>query len=83
MSNIAALSLLFLQAACAEQLFGAQAEGRLHPIRQSLVDEIKAKTTKWRPTEVAENHFRNVPVDTLYNSFGAMDMSQQKQDLLD
>ena len=36
------------------------ADHALHPVRQELIDEIKAKTTKWKPREVKDNHFGNM-----------------------
>ena len=35
-----------------------QSEDHLHPVRQELVDEIKAKTKTWKPREIKDNHFR-------------------------
>jgi hypothetical protein len=36
-----------------------------HPIRQEMVDSIKAKTSAWKPREVEQNHFRAIPLDRL------------------
>jgi C1A family cysteine protease len=43
-----------------------------HPIRQELVDSIKAKTKSWKPREIKENHFRDVPLDRLQRKFGLL-----------
>lgn len=43
-----------------------------HPIRQELVDSIKAKTKSWKPREVGQNHFRDLPLDRLQKKFGLM-----------
>ena len=46
-----------------------------HPVREELVQEIKAKTSKWTPMEVEENHFRHVPVGEIQNTLGSLDAS--------
>ena len=50
----------------------AQAKGSVekHPIREEIVDEIKAKTTSWKPKEVSENHMRHRSVDSIKHSMG-------------
>lgn len=49
-----------------------------HPVREELVQEIKAKTSKWTPMEVKENHFRNVPAGEIQNTLGSLDASNGK-----
>jgi hypothetical protein len=44
-----------------------------HPVRQDIVDEIKAKTTKWKPREVTQNHFSNVPLKQMLNTLGSLE----------
>ncbi len=34
-----------------------------HPVRQEIVDQIKKKTNKWEPMEVADNHMALIPKD--------------------
>lgn len=34
-----------------------------HPVRQELIDEIKAKTTSWIPSELHENSLKDIPID--------------------
>ena len=41
-----------------------------HPVRQEMVDAIKAKTSSWKPMEVNDNHLRHVPADRIRLRFG-------------
>ena len=43
-----------------------------HPVRQEIVDDIKLKTTSWKPREVHENHLRHVPQDQLGSLMGSL-----------
>ena len=36
-----------------------------HPVREEIVNEIKAKATRWTPKELEENYFKDVPVHRL------------------
>ena len=48
----------------------ALADGKLHPVRKEIVEEIKLKATSWKPKEVHENHLRHVPADKMHLRFG-------------
>ena len=41
-----------------------------HPVRQEIVDEIKAGTNAWWPREIHENHLRHVPVEKIPGKTG-------------
>lgn len=41
---------------------GAYAHLNQHPVRQEIVDEIKSLTNKWKPREVSQNHFSEIPL---------------------
>lgn len=42
----------------AEQVFSeSTSENQLHPVSEEMVQEIRAKTDKWSPMEVADNKF--------------------------
>lgn len=43
---------------------------KLHPVRQELIEEIKAKTNSWIPQELHENHLVSVPVELLQQKLG-------------
>lgn len=45
-----------------------------HPLRQELIDEIKSKTNKWVPNEIADNKFNGASIDEIYNSMGSKDI---------
>jgi hypothetical protein len=36
-----------------------------HPVREEIVNEIKAKATRWTPVELEDNYFKDVPVHRL------------------
>jgi len=44
-----------------------------HPVRQEIVDQIKAKTVKWVPQEVEHNHFSKMPKDEIMHTLGSLD----------
>ena len=48
----------------------ALADGKKHPVREDIVEEIKLKATSWKPKEVHENHLRHVPADKMHLRFG-------------
>jgi len=48
------------------------------PVRQTLVDEIKTKTTKWQPREVDENHFKGKTVEEISGTTGGLDAGKSK-----
>lgn len=41
-----------------------------HPVRQDIVEEIKAKATTWKPMEVHENLLSLVPADDIQSKLG-------------
>ena len=44
-----------------------------HPVRQEIVDDIKAMTTKWKPREVSQNHFSQFPLKKMRNTLGSLE----------
>jgi len=51
----------------------ASAREMQHPVRQEIVEEIKRKTSKWEPMEVADNHFARYAKEEIHsqaNSIG-------------
>ena len=54
-------------------LGSALAQLQQHPVRQEVVDAIKAKTTKWKPREVHENHFRHISVEQMQHTLGSLE----------
>ena len=47
-----------------------------HPVRQEIVDEIKAKATTWTPREVHENHLHEIPVEQLKSKLGYLGVEE-------
>lgn len=41
-----------------------------HPVRQEIVDQIKARTDSWTPQEVDDNHLKEVPAHKLQSKLG-------------
>jgi hypothetical protein len=41
-----------------------------HPIRQDLIDSIKAKTSMWEPLEIHENPFASLSADEMRGRLG-------------
>ena len=46
-----------------------------HPVREEMVEAIKAKKTSWKPKEVHENHLRLRSVESIKNSMGHLGTS--------
>ena len=44
-----------------------------HPVREEIVEQIKLKTTKWKPMEMHENSFRDHSAESLHKRLGALD----------
>ena len=42
-------------------------------MRKDLVDEIKEKTTKWKPREAHHNSLREIPAEHLHSRLGTLD----------
>ena len=53
-----------------------------HPVRQEIVDEILAKTTSWKPRQVSENHFSQVPTKKIHHTLGSLDAGVNSHDIL-
>ena len=49
------------------------AQMQQHPVRQEIVDDIKARTTKWKPREVLQNHFIHTPVAQMHHTLGSLE----------
>lgn len=49
-----------------------------HPVRQELVDEIKARTKRWEPMEVAENPMAKIPRHLVKQSLGSLGMDEDR-----
>ncbi len=47
-----------------------------HPVREEIVNEIKAKATRWTPKELEENYFRDVPIHRLQSKLGFIGYDQ-------
>jgi len=43
-----------------------------HPVRQEIVDEIKARTTMWKPLDPAKNPMRKVPKHLVRSTLGLL-----------
>ena len=55
--------------------FGTKPEDQKHPIRDEIVEGIKAKKTSWKPKEVEDNHLRHRTIDGIKNSMGHLGTS--------
>ena len=52
-----------------------------HPVRQEIVDEVLRKTTSWRPKQVSQNHFSNVPAKKMHHTLGSLDAGANSHEL--
>jgi len=46
-----------------------------HPVRDSIVEEIKLKATSWKPKAASENHLRHRSLDSIKASMGHLGVS--------
>ena len=51
------------------------AEEQKHPVRDEIVNEIKRKTTSWKPKAVENNHLRHRSPDSIKRSLGHLGVS--------
>ena len=47
-----------------------------HPVREEIVNDIKLKTTSWKPKEVENNHLRHRSVESIRQSMGHLGTSR-------
>lgn len=58
------------------------ASARKHPVRQEIVDDIRAKTASWQPMEVHENKLRHTDADKIHLRMGALDFDRVERKTL-
>ncbi len=60
-------------------LVGTLAAVAAHPVRQDLVDQIRAMNLSWEPQDVADNPMRFIPEDQIAGTLGALGTSPEVQ----
>ena len=44
-----------------------------HPVRQAIVDEIRAKATTWEARDIADNHFAQLSKEEILGTLGSLE----------
>ena len=55
---------------CLALALAAMAAEQQHPIREEVVEQVKMRTTSWKPKEVNDNHLRHKSVESIKNGMG-------------